>query len=121
MLRPGTYLPSRSFTGSQVTWNSASSGTVWTHPGGDYAPPTGRVLRAIDPSIQRSDFDATAAVRDWIRTPSSAHGLLLKADTESVKTAPLLNGFYVPTGGSYPPYPASESPQLYITYTVPAM
>lgn len=66
---------------------------------------------------RQPDFDATAAVRGWIRHPSSEHGLLLKADTESVETAPLLNGFYVPIGGSYPPYPASECPELYITYT----
>jgi hypothetical protein len=111
------YILRRSFSGSQVTWKSASTGTAWTHPGGDYTAPTGRVLRAIDPSMQRSDFDATAAVRGWISNPSSEHGLLLKADTESVKTAPLLNGFYVPIGGSYPPHPASESPELYITYT----
>ncbi|GIH16921.1 DNRLRE domain-containing protein [Rugosimonospora africana] len=111
------YTLKRSFTGSQVTWNRASTGTAWTHPGGDYTAPTGRVLQAIDPSIQRSDFDATGAVRGWISNPSSEHGLLLKADTESVETAPLLDGFYVPIGGSYPPYPAWECPQLYITYT----
>jgi hypothetical protein len=111
------YALSRSFTGSQVTWNNASTGTAWTHPGGDYTAPTGRVSHAIDPGIQRSDFDATAAVRGWISDPRSEHGLLLKADTESVRTAPLLSGFYVPIGGSYPPYPAWECPQLYITYT----
>lgn len=111
------YVLSRSFAGSQVTWNSASTGTAWTDPGGDYTGPTGRVLPAIEPGIQRSDFDATAAVRGWISDPGSDHGLLLKADTESVETAPLLNGFYVPIGGSYPTYPASECPELYITYT----
>jgi hypothetical protein len=111
------YALSRSFTGSQVTWNSASTGIPWAHPGGDYTTPTGRVLHAIDPSIARRDYDATAAVRGWITNPSSEHGLLLKADTESVRTAPLLNAFYVPIGGSYPPYPAWECPQLYITYT----
>lgn len=111
------YALNRSFTGSQVTWNNASSGTPWTHPGGDYAAPTGHVLHAIDPSIQRNDYDATAAVRGWIGNPGSEHGLLLKADTESVRTAPLLNAFYVPIGGSYPPYPAWECPQLYLTYT----
>ncbi|MEY9844638.1 hypothetical protein ABH940_001707 [Streptacidiphilus sp. BW17] len=60
---------------------------------------------------------ATAAVRGWIRDPGSEHGLLLKADTESVRTAQLLDGFYVPIGGAFPPYPASESPELFITYT----
>ena len=109
------YALNRSFTGSEVTWNKASTGTAWTHPGGDYTAPTGRVLQPIYPSTQRSDFDATTAVRGWIRHPRSEHGLLLKADTESVQKAPLLNGFYVPIGGGS--YPASESPQLYITYT----
>ncbi|WP_370096294.1 DNRLRE domain-containing protein [Streptacidiphilus sp. MAP12-20] len=110
------YTLSRSFTGAHVTWNRASAGTTWARPGGDYTAPSGRVS-AFDPSNGRSDFDATAAVRDWIRDPGSEHGLLLKADTESVRTAPLLNGFYVSIGGSYPAYPASESPELYLTYT----
>jgi hypothetical protein len=111
------YALRRSFTGSRVTWNSASPGTAWTRPGGDYAAPAGRVLPPVGPGVRRSDFDATAAVRGWLRHPGSAHGLLLKADTESVTKAPLLNGFYVPMGGSDPPYPASQAPVLYLTYT----
>jgi hypothetical protein len=111
------YTLSRSFTGSGVTWNSASTGTAWTHPGGDYTAPTGRALPGIDPTVERSDFDATAAVHGWMSNPSSEHGLLLKADTESVTTAPRLNEFYVPIGGSYPSYPVSECPELYITYS----
>lgn len=111
------YALRRSFTGPQVTWRRASKGAAWNRPGGDYGAPTGRVLPSTEPGTLRSDFDATAAVRGWLRDPRSEHGLLLRADTESVRTAPLLNGFYVPVGGAYPTYPAWDSPELTLTYT----
>ncbi|WP_165845705.1 DNRLRE domain-containing protein [Streptacidiphilus pinicola] len=110
------YALHRSFTGAQVTWNRAAAGRPWSRPGGDYGAPTGHLAQEVGGAFDRTDFDATGAVRGWVGDPASEHGLLLKADVESVRTAPLLGGWYVPVGGAPPTNPVTEAPELFITY-----
>ena len=65
-------------------------------------------MYGIDPSLQRSDFDATAAVRDWISNPSSEHGLLLKATYKGA--APATAGTATePTTATVPTVPTTAA------------
>ena len=73
----------RSFSGAQATWDSAATGTAWERPGGDFSAPGGLGLPAAGDQPLRRDFDATAIVRRWLRSPGSDHGLLLKAADEA--------------------------------------
>jgi hypothetical protein len=104
----------RPFTGSQATWNNAAAGKAWTDPGGDYGEPAGRVIPAKDHDDPMTcDVDATAPVRDWIDSPGSTHGLLLKADNET--SAPLNQMTF---SGLQDENPGLD-PTLVITYTSP--
>jgi hypothetical protein len=103
----------RSFTSSQATWNNAAAGKAWTDPGGDHGEPAGKGIPANDDDPMKCDFDATALVRDWIGSPGSEHGLLLKPDNETPAPQNQMTFF-----GLQNDNPGLD-PTLVITYTSP--
>jgi len=106
----------RSFPSSQATWNNAAAGQAWTDPGGDYGEPAGKGILANDDDPMMCDVDATALVRDWIDSPGSEHGLLLKADNETPAPQNQMTFFGLGTEGNDNP---GLDPALVITYTSP--
>ena len=63
---------------ASVTYNQASAGHPWNHPGGDFdaSSPVGSVvLNGSQPGYVR--IDVLNAVRDWLRDSTGNHGLLL--------------------------------------------
>ncbi|MEV0401390.1 DNRLRE domain-containing protein [Actinoallomurus sp. NPDC050550] len=104
----------RSFTSSKATWNNAAARKAWTDPGGDYGEPArkGILANADDPMM--CDLDATALVHDWIGSPRSEHGLLLKAGNETPAPQNQMTFFGLGTEGNDNP---GLDPTLVITYT----
>src|SRR5262249_42511192 len=76
----------RSFTGTQVTWNSAATGTAWTTAGGDFSTTVGGTVSGLTNDPGRQTFDATSIVQGWITTATSDHGLLVKLKAETSKS-----------------------------------
>ncbi len=74
----------RAFT-SGVTWNKYDGTHAWTTPGGDFASavPGYRVVGASEEG-EELHFGFTPQVEEWVRNPSTNHGILLKAAEESV-------------------------------------
>lgn len=99
----------RSFTGSQATWNRASNATAWSHPGADYGSAAGMISQQPNPYPSQRYFDATAIVRGWLASPTTEHGLLVKGVNE---TAVQLCAYF---DGINPADPA-HNPSLIITY-----
>jgi hypothetical protein len=103
----------RSFIGAEATWNSAAAGTAWTNPGGDYGEPASKGILANNDDPMMCDLDATALVRDWIGSPGSEHGLLLRADDEASAPQDQMTFFGLGTEGNDNP---GLDPALVITY-----
>lgn len=103
------YALTRTFDGSQATWNSAANGVAWTRPGGDYTTPSGTALPmdTADPAV--CEFDATAIVRGWASSSGGEHGLLLKEGNETSSAG--YGSFSA--GDTYFP---EHRPQLVVTY-----
>jgi hypothetical protein len=103
------YALTRTFDGSQATWNSAANGIAWSRPGGDYTTPSGAALPmdTADPDV--CEFDATAIVRSWTSSGGAEHGLLLKAGDETSSAG--YGSFSA--GDTYFP---EHRPQLVVTY-----
>jgi hypothetical protein len=72
------YALTRSFN-ERSTWNSATTGIAWSHPGGDYAGPAAHSL----PTAGLCLWDVTSIVHGWSVSPESEHGLLLRFIDES--------------------------------------
>jgi YD repeat-containing protein len=73
----------RPFTGSQVTWKQAATGTAWTTAGGDFSAATDGTVSGLTNDPNRRNFDATSIVQGWVKTPASNDGLLVKLAAES--------------------------------------
>lgn len=97
------YALTRSFD-EQATWNNASSGIPWSHPGGDYAGPTAPSLNTAGLCL----WDVTSIVHGWSVSPKSEHGLLLRFIDESSSSpfGPFNDGSMMP----------GQEPQLLVTY-----
>jgi YD repeat-containing protein len=76
----------RDFT-QEVTWNSYDGTNAWTTAGGDFAS-TVIGAHTVSPIAQDEyhDWGMTAQVAQWIREPSTNHGILLKAHDETAST-----------------------------------
>ena len=101
----------RSFTGSQATWNSAATGTAWTTPGGDYTAAPDGTLSGFTNDPSRRDFDATSIVQGWINTAGTDHGLLLKLAKET-SADPQERTLFAAPGTAEP----QLAPELVVTY-----
>src|SRR5260370_1320721 len=72
----------QAFTPSQVTWNSAATGTAWTTAGGAFGSATDTGVSGLTNDPNRQEFTVTSAVQSWLGTPSSHHGLSLNVHDE---------------------------------------
>ncbi|MEQ4207913.1 DNRLRE domain-containing protein [Actinopolymorpha sp. B9G3] len=73
----------RDFDPATATWTKANATTNWATPGGDYNPTaaankTGLLVNTPD----WHTWKVTSAVSNWITTPTSNHGLLVKPTPE---------------------------------------
>ncbi|WP_203919134.1 DNRLRE domain-containing protein [Rugosimonospora africana] len=101
----------RSFTGTQATWNSAATGTAWTTAGGDFSTTVGGTVSGLTNDPSRQNFDATSIVQGWVTTPSGNHGLLVKLKAEA-STSPQERTIFAGPKTAEP----SLAPQLVVTY-----
>jgi RHS repeat-associated protein len=101
----------RSFTGSQATWNKATSTTAWTTPGGDFAAPVAGTVSGLTNDPNRQNFDATSIVQGWVNTAGSNHGLLVKLKGET-STSPQERTIFAGLNTAEP----RLAPQLVVTY-----
>jgi len=95
----------RSFTGTQATWNSAASGTAWTTAGGDFSATVGGTISGLTNDPNRQTWMATTIVQGWVDTAGSNHGLLVKLKSET-STSPQERTIFAggtPPSHSWPP------------------
>jgi hypothetical protein len=77
-------LEENTFT-SGVTWNKYDGTHAWGTPGGDFNKAVAGE-RVIKPSEEKKELQIgfTPAVEQWVRDPTSNHGIVLKAQNETV-------------------------------------
>lgn len=69
---------------NSATWNKYDGTHAWTKAGGDYEEaPTSKLTVASTDLHQQKNFGITPLIQRWVQTPSSNHGLLIKAHTET--------------------------------------
>ena len=73
----------RAYTGSQATWDNATSATKWTTADGDFASASAGTVSGLTNDPNRQNFDATSIVQGWVNNPSTNDGLLIKLAAES--------------------------------------
>lgn len=109
----------RDFNELQATWTKANSTTNWTAAGGDF----GAVIDVEpDPAIPpdpadpnwtndptRRRFTATSLVQNWVATPTSNKGVLVKLANE---TTPQARANFLSSEGEEP----ELRPELWVTY-----
>lgn len=116
------YPLTRSFDEATASWQQAAPGVPWTKAGGDHETASvgqGFFTSPTDPDFSSwwapRGFDALA--QRWISDPSTNHGLLLRADSESSKACP--------TSGDGDSFTSSEAaepevrPWLHVLYYDP--
>jgi RHS repeat-associated protein len=101
----------RSFTGTQATWNGAATGTAWTTAGGDFSATVGGTVSGLTNDPNRQNFDATSIVQGWVNTPTSNHGLLVKLKAEASTSPQERTIFAGPKTAE-----SRLAPQLVVTY-----
>jgi RHS repeat-associated protein len=82
----------RDFSETTATWNRATSTTSWTTPGGDYDPTLVDYVPSMTNDPKWHVWYVDSLVQQWVTTPSSNKGVLIKARAES--TPNQLSVFY---------------------------
>jgi uncharacterized repeat protein (TIGR01451 family) len=70
---------------SQATWNNRTSTNPWASAGGDYASSSAASF-VPDVSSTLQEVNITALVQDWVDTPASNFGVLLRSETSGGNT-----------------------------------
>jgi RHS repeat-associated protein len=81
------YRVTRAWAETGASWSKANSTTSWTNPGGDFATPALSGFNGFTNDPEWEHWHVTAAVKTWLATPSSNHGLLLRQRDEANATA----------------------------------
>ncbi|MGW0998335.1 golvesin C-terminal-like domain-containing protein [Streptomyces sp. NPDC002523] len=102
----------RDFDEANATWNNATSSTAWTTAGGDYSGTVSDTVAGVTNDPVRHWWDATSLTQGWITTPTSNHGVLLKAANESTTSGPQERSVFASSETSE----AQLRPQLDVTY-----
>ncbi|NUO56903.1 MAG: DNRLRE domain-containing protein [Hamadaea sp.] len=76
----------RAFDETTATWNSATSGTAWTTPGGDYDPTAESYFDGFTNDPEWESWTVTNTVKNWLTSPTSNYGFLLKMRDEVAST-----------------------------------
>jgi len=103
----------RGFDETTATWNRASSGTAWSTPGGDYSPAVVDYVPSMTTDSKFHIWWIDELVQQWVDTPTSNHGALIKIADEAAKNQ--LSVFLSNEVASEP----QLRPQLHVTYLVP--
>ncbi|MGW6458219.1 DNRLRE domain-containing protein [Streptomyces sp. NPDC055078] len=89
----------RNFTDTTATWNKADATHAWTHPGGDHSAAVADYVPSINTDLGRHWWDATGLTQNWVKTPISNHGALVKLHDESA-TGPQERSLFLSAGAS---------------------
>jgi RHS repeat-associated protein len=81
------YRVTRAWAETTASWSKANSTTAWTTPGGDFAASALSGFNGFTNDPEWEHWHVTPAVRTWLATPSSNHGLLLRQRNEANATA----------------------------------
>jgi RHS repeat-associated protein len=77
----------KDFDETAATWNNAAGTTTWTTAGGDFSTGVLATLTtdatAKSLSLAGSAGEVRGAVQGWVNTPSTNHGMILKAANEA--------------------------------------
>ncbi|MQY15178.1 hypothetical protein SRB5_53560 [Streptomyces sp. RB5] len=73
----------RDFAETAATWNKADATTSWTTPGGDISATVSDTVPQITTDLGRHYWGATKMVQDWVKTPSSNKGAMIKLKNET--------------------------------------
>ncbi|WP_079138539.1 DNRLRE domain-containing protein [Actinacidiphila rubida] len=102
----------RDFDEATGTWNNATSTTPWTKAGGDYSATVSDTVAGVTNDPVRHWWDATSLTQGWIATPTSNHGVLIKAVNESTTSGAQERTIFASSETSE----AQLRPQLDVTY-----
>lgn len=74
------YTVTKQWNQKEANWNNATKATAWSKKGGDFNATA--VAKLTDTNyVQWENFDVTQAVKDFLKTPGSNYGFLLKFDS----------------------------------------
>lgn len=73
----------KGFGEGAATWNNNTSTGTWATPGGDYGATVADTVPQWTEEVGRHWWDATSLVEDWVATPSSNKGAMVKLADES--------------------------------------
>jgi RHS repeat-associated protein len=99
----------RDFTETEATWNRASAASAWTVPGGDFTAAVTSSGTNFTNDPRRRNFDATALAQQWVATPTTNRGVLVKLANE---TSPASRAVFLSSEADEP----ELGPQLVVTY-----
>jgi RHS repeat-associated protein len=106
----------KDFDEATATWNNATSTTAWTAAGGDYSGTVSDTVAGVTNDPVRHFWGGNSGVQSlvqgWITTPSTNHGVLLKAANESTTSGPQERTVFASSETSEP----QLRPQLDVTY-----
>jgi hypothetical protein len=68
---------------SNATWLTATAGSSWTAPGGDFDTTPASVTVTVNSTTSFSVILQPSVVQGWIADPSQNNGIILKDDNES--------------------------------------
>ncbi|MFI1098509.1 DNRLRE domain-containing protein [Streptomyces sp. NPDC020917] len=102
----------RDFDEATATWNNANSTTPWTAAGGDFSGTVSDTVASITNDPVRHWWDATSLTQGWINSPTSNHGILLKAANESTTSGAQERTIFASSETAEP----QLRPQLDVTY-----
>ncbi|MFD4829424.1 DNRLRE domain-containing protein [Streptomyces uncialis] len=77
----------REFTDTTATWNNANATTAWTSPGGDHSAAVADHVPSFGTDLGRHWWDATGLTQNWVKTPGSNKGALVKLNNETAAGA----------------------------------
>ncbi|MFI2304514.1 DNRLRE domain-containing protein [Actinacidiphila glaucinigra] len=73
----------KDFDEATASWNNYTGTTAWTTAGGDYSATVSDTVAGISSDPVRHWWDATSLTQNWVTTPTSNHGVLLKVKDET--------------------------------------
>jgi RHS repeat-associated protein len=103
----------RDFNEAQASWDRASTATDWATDGGDVSPTVLATATNLTNDPKRVAFESSSAlntaVQNWVRTPTSNLGLMVKVRNEST---PAARAIFLSSEGEEP----GLRPELAVTY-----
>ncbi|WP_436969469.1 DNRLRE domain-containing protein [Actinacidiphila glaucinigra] len=101
----------KDFDEATASWNNYTGTTAWTTAGGDYSATVSDTVAGVSSDPVRHWWDATSLTQNWVTTPTSNHGVLLKVKDETT-SGPQERSVFLSSETGEP----QLRPQLVVTY-----